>query len=244
MKDALAIHRSLLEHERPHEIVRLRRAITSADELPEALSLPAECCLAVRVFRVDGRGVLQSEPRPEHAASAAGASSAAGAARPCSADQGGTTSAIVAVIASAATHPTPAAVRAATGALRAVPASSAMVNAVTDYSAPLVAPLLLPEAVLALLDRRIVDRLRPDDVVYTTTGEPRTALGIRLADLMASCAATPVELREPAVPGRRRLLTERIPAPRRTRDPERSARPSRPSARVNAAPRRQIDQGA
>lgn len=145
---------------------------------------------------------------------------------------GGAAAAIVAIIASAATCPTPAAVRAATGARRVVPAPAAVVNAVTDYAAPLVAPLLLPDAVVTLLDRRVVAGRRIDDVVYTTTGESRTALGIRLADLMASCAATPVDLREPAT-SRRRLRTEKIPAPRRTRAPERPSRPLRPSARVH-----------
>jgi prolyl-tRNA editing enzyme YbaK/EbsC (Cys-tRNA(Pro) deacylase) len=50
MKDALAIHRMLLERETLHEIVRLPRAITHADELPEVLGLPARRCLATRVY--------------------------------------------------------------------------------------------------------------------------------------------------------------------------------------------------
>jgi prolyl-tRNA editing enzyme YbaK/EbsC (Cys-tRNA(Pro) deacylase) len=50
MKDALAIHRMLLEHETLHEIVRLPRAIAHADELPEVLGLPARRCLATRVY--------------------------------------------------------------------------------------------------------------------------------------------------------------------------------------------------
>ncbi|MGI8333368.1 aminoacyl-tRNA deacylase [Actinomadura scrupuli] len=50
MKDALAIHRMLLERETLHEIVRLPRAIAHADELPEVLGLPPGRCLATRVY--------------------------------------------------------------------------------------------------------------------------------------------------------------------------------------------------
>src|SRR3954452_15913112 len=54
MKDALAIHRDLLARGVPHEIVRLRRIILTADELPEALGLPASQCVAVRMYEADG----------------------------------------------------------------------------------------------------------------------------------------------------------------------------------------------
>lgn len=50
MKDALAIHRALLEREILHEIVRLPAAIAHADELPKVLGLPADRCLVTRVF--------------------------------------------------------------------------------------------------------------------------------------------------------------------------------------------------
>jgi prolyl-tRNA editing enzyme YbaK/EbsC (Cys-tRNA(Pro) deacylase) len=49
MKDALAIHRMLLERETLHEIVRLPSTITNAEDLPGA-GLPAERCLATHVF--------------------------------------------------------------------------------------------------------------------------------------------------------------------------------------------------
>src|SRR5258708_12357508 len=52
MKDALAIHRMLLEREVHHEIVRLPRAIANADELPDVLGLRAGRCLTTRVFAV------------------------------------------------------------------------------------------------------------------------------------------------------------------------------------------------
>ncbi|MDF2710035.1 MAG: hypothetical protein K0R62_5687 [Nonomuraea muscovyensis] len=55
MKDALAIHRWLLAHQVHHEIVRLPRPITGADELPEAVSAPPGRCVAVTAFEVTGR---------------------------------------------------------------------------------------------------------------------------------------------------------------------------------------------
>src|SRR3954452_13501181 len=62
MKDALAIHRDLLARGVPHEIVRLRRIILTADELPEALGLPPSQCVAVRVYEADGELVAVCVP--------------------------------------------------------------------------------------------------------------------------------------------------------------------------------------
>jgi Cys-tRNA(Pro)/Cys-tRNA(Cys) deacylase len=55
MKDALAIHRWLLAHQVHHEIVRLPRPMTCADELPEAVSAAPERCMVVTVFEVATR---------------------------------------------------------------------------------------------------------------------------------------------------------------------------------------------
>ncbi|MEO3805506.1 YbaK/EbsC family protein [Nonomuraea sp. B1E8] len=55
MKDALAIHRWLLAHQVHHEIVRLPRPMTSAEELPKAVSEAPERCLMVTVFEVATR---------------------------------------------------------------------------------------------------------------------------------------------------------------------------------------------
>jgi prolyl-tRNA editing enzyme YbaK/EbsC (Cys-tRNA(Pro) deacylase) len=55
MKDALDVHRSLLAREVPHEVVRLPRLVLSADEIPEALGLPRERCVAVRMYHADDR---------------------------------------------------------------------------------------------------------------------------------------------------------------------------------------------
>lgn len=55
MKDTLDIHRSLLERERQHRIVRLPRLIVSADELPEVLDLHPQRCLVTRTYEAGGQ---------------------------------------------------------------------------------------------------------------------------------------------------------------------------------------------
>ncbi|MBF8188218.1 hypothetical protein ITP53_21285 [Nonomuraea sp. K274] len=55
MKDALAIHRWLLTHQVHHEIVRLPRPMTCAEELPETVSAAPGRCLMVTVFEVATR---------------------------------------------------------------------------------------------------------------------------------------------------------------------------------------------
>ncbi|WP_113701897.1 YbaK/EbsC family protein [Nonomuraea lactucae] len=73
MKDALAIHRWLLAHQVHHEIVRLPRPITGADELPETISAPPERCVAVTVLEATTRigdaviavvSTVAAQPRP------------------------------------------------------------------------------------------------------------------------------------------------------------------------------------
>lgn len=54
MLGALDVHRELLARDVPHEIVRLRRIALHADELPDALALPAAQCAAVRMYVADG----------------------------------------------------------------------------------------------------------------------------------------------------------------------------------------------
>ena len=55
MKGALDIHRELLGRGVSHEIVRLPRMILTADELADALGLPAAACRVVKVFLADDR---------------------------------------------------------------------------------------------------------------------------------------------------------------------------------------------
>jgi len=50
MKDALSLHHVLLERQTVHEIIRLPRGISSADELPEVLDLPPGRCLCTRLY--------------------------------------------------------------------------------------------------------------------------------------------------------------------------------------------------
>ena len=62
MRGALDVHRSLLTADIPHEIVRLRRMVLSADELPEALGLAPTSCVAVHVYAVSGGRGLGEAP--------------------------------------------------------------------------------------------------------------------------------------------------------------------------------------
>lgn len=164
MKDALVIHRALLEREAVHEIVRLPVAMAHADELPRALGLPADRCLVTRVYSCeDVRG------------------------RPF----------LTGVIVPAGGRPSAEAVRLTAGARAARPAHADVVNAVTEYAAGLVCPLLLPDSISLLIDRRLTDRLPADEVVYTATGEASTALGIRAGTLYALCHAKPADLLAP-----------------------------------------------
>lgn len=177
MKDALAIHRMLLERETLHEIVRLPNPITSADDLPKA-GLPAGNCLATRVYAVTTRTSLTTRGHR-----------------------------LAAMIVLAGTTVGIEPVRLALGARALRPAGADQINSVTDFAAALVSPLLLPDSMTVLVDRQVTDRLRDDDVVYTATGEPWTALGIRAADLYAVSGARPVDLAPAA--------TTAVPGPRR-----------------------------
>ena len=51
---ALDVHRALLARDVVHEVVRLRRHVSAADDLPAALDLPPERCVAVRCYVADG----------------------------------------------------------------------------------------------------------------------------------------------------------------------------------------------
>lgn len=154
MKDALSLHRLLLELQTVHEIVRLPNAITSADELPKVLGLPRSRCLCTRVYADDTR---------------------------CRA----------AVIVTAGTWPPETLVAEAIDVETVVPAHAALVNEATEYAADLVSPLMLPEDLTMLVDQSVADG---DEVVYTATGEPNTALGIRTPDLLELCPAKPVPI--------------------------------------------------
>jgi prolyl-tRNA editing enzyme YbaK/EbsC (Cys-tRNA(Pro) deacylase) len=188
MKDALAIHRALLEWETLHEIVRLPVAMTTADELPKALGLPAERCLVTRVYACEGgrRGRRL----------------------------------LAGVIVPAGGRPRAEMVRRAVGARTVRPARPDLVNAVTEYAAGLVCPLLLPESMPLLIDPLSAGGADADDVVYTATGEASTALGIRRGSLYALCRARPMDM-VPATP---------LPSPAAPPAPPAAAPPAPPTA--------------
>jgi prolyl-tRNA editing enzyme YbaK/EbsC (Cys-tRNA(Pro) deacylase) len=61
MKSALDVHRALLAADVGHEMVRLRKPITGADDLPDALGAGPAACVAIRCYRTihrDGRSTL------------------------------------------------------------------------------------------------------------------------------------------------------------------------------------------
>lgn len=158
MKDALDVHRSLLEREIPHEVVRLPRLVLSADEIPEVLDLPRQRCVAVRIYHCDER--------------------------------------LIAVIVRAAELPHPGAVLAAIRGRSLRLAEPDVINDATDFAAPLVCPILLPDGMPVLADACVGHV----DVVYAPTGDGGTALGIATRDLLTHSRAVVAELCLPASP--------------------------------------------
>jgi len=159
MKDALDVHRSLLAREIPHEIVRLPRPVSSADEIPEVIGLAPQRCVAVRMYVADDRPL--------------------------------------AVIVRAGTTPHPGAVLAAARARSLRSARPDAVNELTDFAAPLVSPLLLPDDVLVLADACIGHA----EVVYAPTGDSGTAVGITSRWLLTASRASVTELCLPETTG-------------------------------------------
>jgi len=102
----------------------------------------------------------------------------------------------VAVIVRAGELPHPGAVLAAVGARTLRAARPEVVNRVTDFAAPLVCPVLLPESVIVLADSCVGHA----DVVYAPTGDGGTALGISSRWLLTSSGASVAELCSPESP--------------------------------------------
>lgn len=100
----------------------------------------------------------------------------------------------VAIIVPADTVPPAQVIREITGGRQARVAAEAEISVATGYAAGLVAPLALPEEMPLYVDQALADIADDGTVVYTATGEPGTALGIRLLDLLAGCAAKPAAL--------------------------------------------------
>jgi prolyl-tRNA editing enzyme YbaK/EbsC (Cys-tRNA(Pro) deacylase) len=102
----------------------------------------------------------------------------------------------VAVIVRAGELPHPGAVLAAVGARSLRPAAPDLVNRITDFAAPLVCPVLLPESVAVLADSCVGHT----DVVYAPTGDSGTALGIASRWLLTASRAAVAELCAPDSP--------------------------------------------
>ncbi|MBX6381623.1 MAG: hypothetical protein IRZ07_01420 [Microbispora sp.] len=113
----------------------------------------------------------------------------------------------VAVVTAVNSCPGPAAVRAVLRAHRVTPASAFTVNSATDYAHGLVCPLLLPDDLTILADQRLMERVDPDEVVHTATGERCTALRLRALDLFDLVAAKPVDLSAPRTRGPASLVS-------------------------------------
>ncbi|WP_240506115.1 YbaK/EbsC family protein [Thermoactinospora rubra] len=112
----------------------------------------------------------------------------------------------VAVVSTVAAPPQPGIVGGLLGARKVRHAPAFMVNALTDYAAGLVCPLLLPENLSILLDDRLPGDEEP---VYTPTGERYTALAIRAFDLVSLLPGKSVDLRIPHPRGPREAIPVR-----------------------------------
>lgn len=104
----------------------------------------------------------------------------------------------VAVVTAVSSPPKPGALGALFGAQRVTPASTFVVNSVTDYAAGLVCPLLLPEGLTVIVDQHLIAGLGPDEFVHTVTGERRTALRLRAIHLFHLVGGKPLDLSSPS----------------------------------------------
>jgi prolyl-tRNA editing enzyme YbaK/EbsC (Cys-tRNA(Pro) deacylase) len=112
----------------------------------------------------------------------------------------------VAVIVRAGTTPHPGAVLAAARSRTLRSASPEAVNELTDFAAPLVSPLLLPDDVLVLADACIGHA----EVVYAPTGDSGTAVGITSRWLLTASRASVTELCLPEPSGPAADLDEEL----------------------------------
>jgi len=122
MQDALAVHRALLEHGVPHEVVRLPRGVHDADELPDVLGVDAACCAVVRCYVTTSSG-----PGPAETV-------------------------LHAVVVPAGTQPEPRLLRAVLASESLRDATPTEINLRTDYPARLVSAVGLRADVPVLLD--------------------------------------------------------------------------------------------
>lgn len=126
MRTALDVHRTLLGRDVPHEVVRLDRSILCADDLPGAMGLGREDCVAVRCYS------LQGARSPDGAAVH-----------------------LTAVLVRAGETPDHAVLLEALQARSLRPATADEVNAHTGFAVGLVCPAGLPEDVAVLADSAV-----------------------------------------------------------------------------------------
>jgi prolyl-tRNA editing enzyme YbaK/EbsC (Cys-tRNA(Pro) deacylase) len=102
----------------------------------------------------------------------------------------------VAVIVRAGELPHPGAVLAAAAARTLRSMRPDLVNQVTDFAAPLVCPVLLPNDIMVLADSCVGHA----DVIYAPTGDGGTVLGIPTRWLLTASRAAVAELCAPVSP--------------------------------------------
>lgn len=102
----------------------------------------------------------------------------------------------VAVITRAGDLPHPGAVLSAVGARALRSARPDLINRLTDFAAPLVCPVLLPDTISVLADSCVGH----SDVVYSPTGDGGTVLGIPSRWLLTASRAAVAELCAPPAP--------------------------------------------
>jgi Cys-tRNA(Pro)/Cys-tRNA(Cys) deacylase len=161
MKGPLDIHQYLLAHNVHHEIIRLRRAAGTAEQLCEALDVTPRRCVVAHTFRATttASDVLVVLLAPSDVVADA------------------TLTAQLAALLADGSGAAPD--------LR--PAGAELVSRQTDYLASHLAPLLLPPDVVVAATKSLADLAT--SIVYTPTGDGGTALGIRATDLLDLCAA-------------------------------------------------------
>ncbi|MCL6537367.1 MAG: hypothetical protein K6T28_02075 [Acidothermus sp.] len=181
MKGPLDIRRYLLDYDVPHEIVRLRRPVAHATELPEVLDISADRVVVVHPFEANDRSrrrlVVLMAPASTRL------------------EPLGCHTVLAQLLREMFATPVVVA-----------PASAEMVSRWTDYAASHVAPLLLPADVPVFATPALEEL--GGTVVYTPTGDSGTALAIPAGDLitLAGARIAPVETRNLIVLDRNRVV--------------------------------------
>ncbi|ABK53912.1 hypothetical protein Acel_2140 [Acidothermus cellulolyticus 11B] len=189
MKGPLDIHCYLLDYDVSHEIVRLRRPVAHAQELPDALGVPADRCVIAHPFSAEHAGLTRLTILLAPASTRL--------------ELLGCQTVLARLLQDMLDVP-----------VTVRPAGAELVSRHTDYVASHLAPLLLPNDVPVFATPSL-DALGAV-VIYTATGDSGTALAIPAGDLITLVGAriAPVETRNLIVlePTTRRSAA-RLPEP-------------------------------